>query len=284
MKVAALGAHTFGFVWSHEPQAAFAAIAAQGCTCVQLMATPPHFDPWRADAGRTKALRAALSREGLTLLALDLASSDVNLASPSVDARAFAVGAYRQAIARAAELGAPAVCIGSGRRHALFPGADARLQDGFRAAFAEIHAHARRAGVQLALENHPQGLLARADAIETFLAGEGYEDIEIIYDVANALAAGENPAEGLARLSRRIAIVHLSDTPRDGWRHDPIGSGDVDFDALRATLESFAYSGPIVLEIIDDDPARGIGDGVARLAARGWTFSLAKTNRWEGQS
>ena len=278
MKVASFGAHTFGFIWSHSPQAAFAAIAAQGCDCVQLMATPPHFDPWRDDAGRTKALRAALAAERLELLALDLASNDVNLASPSADARAFAVDAYARAIARAAELGSPAVCIGSGRRHALFPDADARLMDGFRSAFAEVHACAARAGVRLLLENHPQGLLARAETIDAFLAREGYDDIAVIYDVANALAAGEDPADGAARLAPRLGVVHLSDTPRGGWRHDPIGTGDVDFAGVGASLRKARFAGPTVLEIIADDPARGIADGIVRLEAAGWNFPRSRTN------
>lgn len=272
MKAAALGAHTFGFIWSHSPEAAFAAIAARGCTCVQLMATPPHFDPWRTDAARTRALRDALSKNSLSLLALDLASNDVNLASPSADVRAFAVAAYAEAIARAVELGAPAVCIGSGRRHALFPGADAKLMDDFRRAFADVQAHAARAGVGLALENHPQGLLARADAIDAFLAAEGYDDIGIIYDVANAFAAGEEPADGVARLATRLSIVHLSDSPRGGWRHDPIERGDVDFRSVGAALEAVGFAGPVVLEIIADDPAQGIADGLAELARAGWTF------------
>ena len=281
MEVAAFGAHTFGFIWSHQPEAAIAAIAAEGCSCVQLMATPPHFDPWREDAVRTKALRAALSREKLDLLALDLASNDVNLASPSDEVRAFAVDAYRRAIARAVELGAPAVCIGSGRRHALFPGADAQLMDGFRRAFADVHAHGERQGVKLLIENHPQGLLAQAAAIAAFLAEEGYDDVGVIYDVANALAAGEAPAEGLAKLASRIAIVHLSDTPRAGWRHDPIGSGEVDFAGVAQSLRQAQFSGPVVLEIIADLPAQAIASGVGRLEALSWRFPHRRTDHRE---
>lgn len=278
MKVERLGAHTFGFILSDDPETAFAAIAAQGCTCLQLMATSPHFDPWASDPARTRRLRAALAREKLDLLALDLASNDVNLASPSADVRAFSVAAYRSAIARATELGAPAVCIGSGRRHTLFPGADARLMDGFRRAFADVQECARRANVRLVLENHPQGLLARADATDTFLSREGHDDIGVIYDVANALAAGEEPAEGVARLASRLSIIHLSDTPRGGWRHNPIGAGDIDFRAFGAALQAIGFAGPVVLEIIADDPARGIADGVAQLEKAGWIFARARTH------
>lgn len=120
MNACCFGAHTFGFIWTHDPEAAFDAVAAAGCSAVQLMAMPPHFDPWREDAVRTERLRASLARSGLRLLAIDLASSDINLASPSEDVVAFAVDAYRRAALRSAELGAPSVRLGSGRRHSPF--------------------------------------------------------------------------------------------------------------------------------------------------------------------
>ncbi len=268
----ALGAHTFGFIWSDTPETAIEKMAKAGCSCVQLMATPPHFDPWRPDAARTKRLRAALDAAGLRLLALDLSSGDVNLASPSADVRAFSIAAYRHAIERATELDAPAVCIGSGRRHALFPGADRELMDGFRVSFAEAHAFAAQRGVRLLIENHPQGLLARAETICAFLADEGYDEIGIIYDVANAAAAGEDPAEGARALAGRLSIVHLSDAPAGQWRHDPIGSGAIDFNSIARVVGGIGFGGPVVLEIIAPDPGAALVEGRRRLEGACWRF------------
>lgn len=95
--------------------------------------------------------------------------------------------------------------------------------DDVRRAFVTIYEHGLRNNVRLVLENHPQGLLADAEAIEAFLAREGYDDVKVVYDVANAFAAGEDPSAGLARLALRLGIVHLSDSPRGIWRHEPIG-------------------------------------------------------------
>jgi deoxyribonuclease-4 len=102
MPTPTLGAHTFGFVWTCDAEAAFNAITERGFRKVQLMATPPHFDPWAGDANRLRWLRAALNNTGLELLAIDLASSDIKLASPSVDVVDFAVDAYTRAAVRAA--------------------------------------------------------------------------------------------------------------------------------------------------------------------------------------
>ena len=268
-----LGAHTFGFVWQHSAPAAFAAIAAAGFRHVQLMASPPHFNPWREDAARTRALAGLLEASGLSLLALDLASSDINLASAAPEVVDFAVDAYIRTIQRAAELGAPWMCIGSGRRHALLATANDSLMETFRPAFARIHAEAEKRGVQLILENHPQGLLASAVGMRDFLAQEGYSDLQVIYDVANAVAIGEDPATGIAALKSQIGIVHLSDSPGGVWRHDAIGTGEIDFVGIHAALRATDYTGHVVLEILSDDAVAGLIDGVTRLTASGWDFA-----------
>ena len=248
MKPLALGAHTFGFAWECGAEQAVAQLAAAGYRSIQLMATPPHFDPWRSDAERTKRLRTLIERYGLSLLALDLASSDINLASPAPAVVDFAVAAYSSAIDRARELGAQWICVGSGRRHALLPKANERLMTSFRAAFARIHDKAQRAGIPIILENHPQGLLASAADIARFLDEEGYTDTQVIYDVANAVAIREDPVAGLQALWRRVGIIHLSDSPMGQWRHDPIGSGEIDFSAIASLLKRSDYSGTVVLE------------------------------------
>jgi len=266
---AALGAHTFGFVWRSNAAEAFEALGEAGFRHVQLMATPPHFDPWRSDASRTRTLRSLLGRYRLSLIALDLASNDVNLASPSRDVVDFAVDAYTKAIARAADLGARSICVGSGRRHALLASANERLMTTFKPAFARIHVEARRRGVGVALENHPQGLLADAETIEAFLSAEGYDDVRVVYDVANAFAIGEDPVRGLETLWPRIDVVHISDSPRGEWRHDPIGSGAIDFSAVGEVLRVREFAGTVLLEILCEKPVEGLVDGVVRLEAAG---------------
>jgi deoxyribonuclease-4 len=56
----------------------------------------------------------------------------------------------------------------------------------------------------------------------------------VIYDVANAVAINGDPVAGLETLWPRLGIVHLSDSPKGQWRHDPIGTGAVDFAAIGA--------------------------------------------------
>lgn len=273
MPVLTLGAHTFGFVWDCLADQALEQLGNAGFRHVQLMATPPHYDPWAEDAGLTRRLRAILARHGMSLLALDLASSDINLASPSADVVDFAVDAYARAIDRAADLGARWICVGSGRRHALLSKANDQLMETFRPAFARIHTKAQQRGIGVILENHPQGLLADAKTIGGFLDAEGYASIQVIYDVANAFAIDEDPVAGLETLWSRLGIVHLSDSPRGQWRHDPLGSGAIDFPAIAKLLDGRGFEGAVVLEILSNAPLRGLTDGVAALKACGFAFS-----------
>ena len=43
------------------------------------------------------------------------------------------------------------------------------------------------------------------------------------YDIANAHFIGEDTNAGLRQVQSRLGIVHLSDTGRQAWRHDPVG-------------------------------------------------------------
>ncbi len=274
MTLPTLGAHTFGFTWDCPAEAAIERLADVGYRTIQLMASPPHFDPWTEDADRTRRIRALFERYGLSLLALDLASSDINLASPASHVVDFAVEAYAATIDRAAELGAHWICVGSGRRHALLAKANTRLMPGFREAFARIQEKAQRSGISIILENHPQGLLASASDIVRFLDAEGYTEMPVIYDVANAFAIGEDPVEGMKVLWPRLGIVHLSDAPKGQWRHDPIGSGEIDFFAIAGLLREQNYAGRIVLEILSDRPLDDLKAGAAALKKLGLAFAI----------
>ena len=53
-----------------------------------------------------------------------------------------------------------------------------------------------------------------------------------------------------------LALVHLSDTPREVYRHSAVGQGSVPFAAVPPVLEEVGYRDLPMLEIIADDPDR----------------------------
>jgi sugar phosphate isomerase/epimerase len=270
-----LGAHTFGFAWSEPSTATLERLTAFGFGNLQLMAIPPHFDPWATDRVQTRILRGIIEKASARLLAIDLSSADVNLASSMPEAVTFGIDAYIAAMDRCVELGAMAICVASGRRHALLAEVNAGLLDVYRAAFERIHEEAMKRDLGIVLENHPQGLLSQAGQIEAFLNSGGYPGVTVCYDVANAFAVGEDPVAGLTRLMPRLSIVHLSDSPAGQWRHDPIGSGAIDFRSIGKALHSAAFTGPVVLEILSPTPFDDLNAGVARLVEQGWEFTAS---------
>lgn len=70
-----------------------------------------------------------------------------------------------------------------------------------------------------------------------------------------------------------LGIVHLSDSPKGQWRHDPIGTGEIDFAAIAALLKQRNYAGRIVLEILSDRPLHDLEAGAALLQKLGLAFT-----------
>jgi sugar phosphate isomerase/epimerase len=94
--------------------------------------------------------------------------------------------------------------------------------------------------------------------------------VGICYDIANAHFIGEDAAEGLRQVQSRLGIVHLSDTGRQVWRHDPVGQGSCDFASFGNALREIGYTKTSMLEIVHDQPVESIVESHRRLASWGW--------------
>ena len=251
-----LGAHTFGFVWRQDVGAAVEDLAAAGFTKFQLFAMSPHLDAWAPSVDSLERVGRTVRQCSGEILAVDLPSSDINLASPSKDATDFAVTTYLKVLDLAERVGARWLTLNSGRRHALLPPPDNRLLTVYRASLERLVRAAEGKGLRILIENIPGMLLSDAESLAHFLEEQDYGLVDVLYDVSNAWAIGENPVQGLRRLHSRVAVVHLSDAKCGTWKHDPIGAGDIDFAAIREVLISESYKGDIVLEVLSDDPLR----------------------------
>jgi sugar phosphate isomerase/epimerase len=99
----------------------------------------------------------------------------------------------------------------------------------------------------------------------------GNDAVRIIYDIANAHFIGEDFAAGLQQCRERLALVHLSDTGAQGYRHDPVGCGTVPFADVPRALAAVGYKARPMLEIISRDPDRDIIASASKLAVLGFT-------------
>lgn len=99
----------------------------------------------------------------------------------------------------------------------------------------------------------------------------GNTRLGVTYDVANAVFAGEDPAEGLRIVTPKVDFVHLSDTGLETWAHATIGTGVVPFDRVATALGAIGFTGPSTLEVISQDPDKDIADSCRALEALGWS-------------
>lgn len=267
-----VGVHTFGFIWDRHAEQATEDLAARGFRDFQYLAGSPHLDPWAEDRSRVAAVRRAAERVGGRIVAVDLPSSETNLASVNAAVVDFSVSAYLRVLDTAAELGARWVTINSGRKHGLLPPPDDRLLAIYRSALERLVEAARPRGVRLLLENIPGMLLSDAVATKAFLDQDDYGLVDVLYDVTNAAAIDEDPVRGIHTLGERIQLVHLSDAPAGAWRHDPIGTGDVDFSCIRAALDGIGYTKGVVIEAISRDTLNDLVASRGCLTDAGWRF------------
>jgi L-ribulose-5-phosphate 3-epimerase len=103
--------------------------------------------------------------------------------------------------------------------------------------------------------------------LETSLAPQPFADllarvphpsVKVNYDSGNSASLGYSPRDEFAAYGNRVGSVHIKDRVRGGGTV-PLGSGDVDFEALFRCLDDIAYQGDFVLQV-----ARGVtGDEVS---------------------
>jgi sugar phosphate isomerase/epimerase len=225
-------------------------------------------------------LRAHIHSRGLQM---PMMCHSPDFTVPDRGERRREVERQRRAIAMTAALGGGYCRVLSGQRH---PGITreegvARVVDCIR----EVLADAQRHGVVLTFENHYKDgawlypeFAQRADVFVEILDRLGPSDwLAVNFDPSNALIAGDDPLDVLARVRSRVVTVHASDRylqggtledlrrqerdPRTGYaallRHGVIGDGLNDFDAIFASLRDAGFSGWVSIED-GDDPSVGI--------------------------
>ncbi len=264
-----VGANTMSFMWKTSAREALETLAREGYRCFELMAQRPHFDPFmeRAEA---LAFGRFLRDAGLTVETINMPSLDQNLASASPEMRDYTVRLFERLIAIAETIGATGIIVVTGRVNPLIPPARADLEGWFAEAFDRVLRTAERAGVRMLLENIPMGVYPRADQLIAFAERIDSPLVGVCYDIANAHFIGEDAAVGVRQVRSRLGIVHLSDTGRQAWRHDPVGQGSCDFAGFGTTLREIGYARTSMLEIVSEQAVQDIVSSHRRVAQWGW--------------
>lgn len=264
-----LVASTYTFLWRAEIEAAVGEIAKAGFHRVELLAAPPHVDAgeWRAAANR---IGAACRHAGVNVHSVAPSGVDVNLASPDSTMRQWSVGYFATIGRLAADVGARWLIIHPGRRHPLRPAPYGAYQqwvtDGVRRILDEVS----DLEIGVLFENTPTGILDTGEEIAQLIERVDSNVLRACYDVANGHMV-EDVHAGLTAAGRYLGLVHLSDTTKASWAHDPIGAGELDFARVAAAVSGIGYGGELVLETLHEgDVAEGFATDLATLQQAGW--------------
>jgi sugar phosphate isomerase/epimerase len=267
---AMFGCNTYAYMMSESAASCIARLADRGFAEFELMVHPLHLWPSELSVAQRSALRGLIAGRGLQLTTLNIPNIDINIASTVPEMRRYSLDLLAETVRLAGDLGARGVIISPGRASPLFPAPEDELTGYFYAALDRLCPLAAACGTAMWIENVPTtwnptiaGLLASLDRY-------GSDAVRIIYDVANAYFIGEDFSDGLRQCRERLELVHLSDTGRTAFRHDPVGEGSVPFAEVPAALAAVGYAARPMLEIISRDPDRDIIASAERLAALGF--------------
>ncbi|MCI0550282.1 MAG: sugar phosphate isomerase/epimerase [Anaerolineae bacterium] len=107
--------------------------------------------------------------------------------------------------------------------------------------------HAISIGVRIAIEPHDD--FARSSVVASVF-NQTHPAVRVIWDIGNAFAAGEHPAEGFELLKDRLAYVQVKDGKRRGnkWRLCSFGEGHVPLGKAFELLLGNGYEGALSVE------------------------------------
>jgi L-ribulose-5-phosphate 3-epimerase len=267
------GVNTYSYMRSHSAEACLARLADRGFDEFEIMVHPGHLWPIDLSAAQRSALCRLIDQRGLTLISLNMPNIDINVAAAAPDMRAYSLKLLIDTVRLAGELGARGVVIGPGKANPLFPAGANELTKHFFDALDLLCPVAESAGTALWVENMPFAFLPGIGELLAALRQYGNDKVRIIYDIPNAYFIGEDFADGLRQCSALLELVHLSDTGRQAYRHDPVGLGTVPFAEVPRALEAAGYGKKKpkpMLEIISRDPDADIIASAAKLAVLGF--------------
>jgi sugar phosphate isomerase/epimerase len=268
---AMFGCNDYAYMLTHGAEYCVARMAERGFQEFELMVHPGHLWPAELDAGKRRTIRGLFEQYDLELTTLNLPNIDINIASTTPEMRAYTLDLLEEIVRLAGEFGACGVVLSPGKASPLLPPAPEALRGYFFAALDRLGPIAKSSGTALWIENVTVSFLPGIAEIMEALAAYGNDDIRIVYDIANAHFIAEDFVEGAKTCRERLELVHLSDTTRKLYRHDPVGAGDVPFADVPAAFAAVGYRARPMLEIISTDPDRDIPASADRLAALGFT-------------
>jgi len=264
----------------HRLSEAVEGIAAAGYRAVEILADHPHAYPPTFSEHEARRLRERLDALGLAPVAVNANTAmayfnplpetltfEPSLIAPDPRRRDDRVRIYREAMTLAGRLGAPVVTITGGQRTS--DEAATVLRDRLLEGLERVAGAADLAGVDLAFEPEPGQFVETTAAVRDIVETIDHPRLGANVDVGHAWCAGDDPAEAVRTLGRRVKHLHLEDIKdRVHYHLIPGEGGEIDFRAIRAALDDIGYTGAAAVELYTyaDEPERAAVEAFKRLS------------------
>jgi sugar phosphate isomerase/epimerase len=264
------GAHTYSFTLRESVQRTLPRLADLGFTSFEIMAHPGHLWPAELTASDRAELWHIVETLGSEIAALNMPNVDLNIAATTGEMRRHTLALLGDLVRLAGDLGAPGVIMGPGKPNPLFPAPRDELLSYFLDGLAQLSRLAKAHGTAIWVENMPFSFLPDARGVTEVLEDFGDGSVGAVFDFTNAYFIGEDLRDGLACMSPRLKLVHVSDTGRKVFEHAVLGSGTMPIDPIPKLLAEVGYGGPVMLEIVTQDPETDLVESRRRLASLAW--------------
>lgn len=199
----------------------------------------PEFQP-----GAIAATRRWLTEQNISICCVD---SSCTFDSLDADERRRQVEVAIKHSELAAQLGAPLIRVFPDRIQANATRTETR--DNIATSLRQVARHVPE-GVRVGLETH--GDFARGQAATELVRLADHQNVALIWDVANALAAGDSITEAAVAVAPYLAHVHLRDARkvpgREHWQPVLAGHGAVSFGQTLDCLQKRGFQGYISFE------------------------------------
>jgi len=250
----------------------FAESAAIPCLEVVTHPGSKHIDPARLTPAKARRLKEDLEERMLEISSLAYYTCDITVASKTKKVQETA----KKVIDGAAKLGVPTVCMLAGFA-AKGMSKHETIRQVLPKAFKPILVHARKKGVNIALENWFETCLQGLDTFEALFEAIPDPNFGLNYDPSHLYHQECDHLLPLSAFRDRIFHTHAKDTLVDRsrraktgvygdgwWRYVIPGFGNIDWGEYIAHLRMNGYDG--VLSIEHEDASQTREEGFLRGA------------------
>jgi len=251
----ALGYNTNGFA-HHALDDALDVIAGLGYSGVGLTLDVHHLNPLRATPAEVAAVARRLGTLGLRCAVETGAryildprrKHEPSLVSADPEGRARRLDLLLRSVDIAADLGAEAIALFSGRRDPA-QGDEGEAWRRLEWGVSRVLDRAVARGVRVGFEPEPGHMVDTLEKYERLEDALGL-DLGLTLDLGHVPCAETfSIVEAVSRYAGRAVNVHIEDIRDRAHEHLPFGEGDIDFSPVLDALETQGYRGLVTVEL-----------------------------------